>query len=211
MYLRDKSGFLGRLASDEKGAKTGMQRKIRWGAALLLAFTVVGVDAASVGAQSHEFIANKTGKVISKQTDTQIFKTAAGSIECKKASGTGEIKEGSSTTNKEVVTYSGCSGFGGGIKISAAHFEFSAEGHVKLEQQLIIKPEGTSCEVILEPQTLESVGYTNNTGGKVTTSSSVTKIHSFGTGGVCGGEEETAGSYSGSIQAELEGGTLEWK
>jgi hypothetical protein len=63
--------------------------------------------------------------------------------------------------------------------------------------------------VLIEPQTLESLSYTN-TSGKLMAAASVTKIVSKGTGGVCGGEN-TTGSYSGSLEGEIEGGTVEWK
>ena len=39
---------------------------------------------------------------------------------------------------------------------------------------------------------------------------SVTGIHYIPTGGVCGSKEGTNGTYSGSIQGELVGGTVEW-
>jgi hypothetical protein len=181
------------------------------GLGLLAVSAIAGVSAVSVSASGHEFVASATGKVKSKQTNPQVFKTSAGTIECTHATGTGEIKELKSVTHKEVITYEGCTGFGGGIKISPVHFEFNANGSARVEKQVILYPEGLGCEVILEPQTLESLGYTNNSGGTVTAGATVNKIHSFGTGGMCGGEEETQGTYSGSIKAELEGGTLQWK
>ena len=74
---------------------------------------------------------------------------------------------------------------------------------------MYVKPEGAGCEVLIEPQTLESLSYSNSS-GKVTASATVIKIVSKGTGGDCGGEN-TEGSYTGDIQAEVEGGTVEWK
>lgn len=176
---------------------------------MLAALAVAAVGAASVSATGHEFVASTTGKVKSKGTNTQIFKTGAGTIECTTVTGTGEIKVLKSATHKEVLTYTGCSGFGGPIKVSSAHFEFNANGSARLEKRVTITPEGLGCEVLVEPQTLESIGYSNSS-GKVTASANVFSIHSLGTGGVCGGEN-TEGSYTGSITAELEGGTLEWK
>jgi len=186
-----------------------MQRITLFWVVLLSAFSIAGVSAVSVSANGHEFITSKTGKTKSKGTNAQIFKTGAGTIECTTVTGTGEMSETKSVTHKEVLTYSGCSGFGMGIKVTAAHFEYNANGSARLEKTVYVTPEGAGCEVLIEPQTLESISYTNAS-GKITSTAVVGKIHSRGTGGACGGEN-TEGSYTGSIQGEIEGGTAEWK
>jgi hypothetical protein len=188
-----------------------MQRLTILGMVLLAALAVIGVETASVSASGHEFIASKTGKTKSKETDAQIFKTGAGTLECTTVTGTGEIKEGKSLAHKEVYTYSGCSAFGSKVKVTAAHFEFSAEGPVKLENEVTITPTNGECETVIEPQTLEHANYEDKSGGKVEAHATATGIHSKGTGGSCGSGENTEGSYSGAVLGELEGGTLEWK
>jgi hypothetical protein len=186
-----------------------MQRITMLGLALTAALALAAIAAVSVSATGHEFVASKTGKTKSKSTTAQIFKTGAGTLECTGASGSGEIKELKSATHKETITYTGCSAFGGNVTISAAHFEFSANGSVRLEKTVIIKPIGAECEILVEPQVLEEVQYKNDS-GKVKAGSSLFHIHSIGTGGSCGGEN-TEGSFSGSALGELEGGTIEWK
>jgi hypothetical protein len=187
-----------------------MQRITLFWVVLLSAFAIAGVSAVSVSANGHEFIVSKTGKTKSKGTSAaQVFKTGAGTIECSTVTGTGEMKETTSVTHKEVLNYSGCVGFGMAITVTAAHFEFNANGSAKLEKTVYVTPEGAGCEVLIEPQTLESLSY-SNASGKVTATATVTKIHSRGTGGDCGAEN-VEGSYSGKIQAEVEGGTVEWK
>jgi hypothetical protein len=186
-----------------------MQRITLFWVVLLSAFAIAGVSAVSVSANGHEFIVSKTGKTKSKGTNAQVFKTGAGTIECSTVTGTGEMKETTSVTHKEVLTYSGCIGFGMSIKVTAAHFEYNANGSAKLEKTVYVTPEGAGCEVLIEPQTLESLSYSNSS-GKVTASANVSKVHSKGTGGDCGGEN-TEGTYTGDIQAEAEGGTVEWK
>jgi hypothetical protein len=186
-----------------------MQRITLFWVVLLSAFAIAGVSAVSVSASGHEFIVSKTGKTKSKGTNSQVFKTGAGTIECSTVTGTGEMKESTSVTHKEVLTYSGCVGFGMAITVTPAHFEFNANGSAKLEKTVYVTAESAGCEVLIEPQTLESLSYTNSS-GKVTASATVTKIHSRGTGGSCGGEN-VEGSYTGKIQAEVEGGTVEWK
>lgn len=179
------------------------------GVVLLSAFTLAGVGAGSVSANGHEFITNGTGKTKSKGTNAQKFKTSAGTIECSTVTGTGEVKETKMVTHKEVLTYSGCIGFGANLKVSPAHFEFNANGTAKLETQVVVTSASLTCEVLIEPQTLKTLAYANES-GKVKATANVSGIQSIGTGGVCGGENNE-GSYTGSIQGELEGGTVEWK
>ena len=188
-----------------------MKRIMILGVALLTIFAVVAVDAVSVSASGDEFYASKAGKTKSKQTGAQVFKTSVGTLECSEVSGTGTIAAGSSSSHKEVFTYSGCFASGSGMKISAADFEFYATGAVKLENTVIIEPNNKECEIVLEPQTVEGgATYENKSGGKVEAEADALKIHSKGTGGNCGGTS-TSGSYMGSDLGELESGTIEWK
>ena len=181
-----------------------------FGVILLSATTFVGVGAVSVSANGHEFVANKTGKTTSKGTNHQVFKTGAGTIECTTVTGTGKIEALTFTAHKEVLTYSGCSGFGVALNITPAHFEFNANETANLEKRVTVSSESLTCSVWIEPQTLNNITYSNGS-GKLFASATVTGIHSIPTGGKCGSKENTEGSYSGSIEAELEGGTVEWK
>jgi hypothetical protein len=187
-----------------------MKRIMILGVALLAIFGVVAVDAVSVSASGDEFVASKTGKTKSKETNAQIFKTSAGTLECAEVSGAGEFKAGSSSSHKEVFTYSGCTAFGTRATMTPADFEFFAAGSVKLENTVEISVGGGECEIVLEPQTVEKATYTNKSGGKLEAEANALKIHSKGTGSGCGGSS-TSGSYTGSILGELEGGTIEWK
>jgi hypothetical protein len=187
-----------------------MQRIVTFGMILLAGLAIAGASAVSVSASNDEFVASKLGKTKSKGTSSlQKFKTSAGTIECTEASGTGEIKALGSTTHKEEVTFGGCTGFDGKVTISTADFEYEASGPAKLENKVTIQPEGVSCHVVIEPQSFETLTYEAAGSGKLKSVASISKIHYKGNGGVCGGEGE--GSYSGTIQAELEGGMLEWK
>jgi hypothetical protein len=186
-----------------------MQRITLFWVVLLSAFAIAGVSAVSVSASGHEFIVSKTGKTKSKGTNGQIFKTGAGTIECTTVTGSGEMKELNMVTHKEVFTYSGCTGFGMTITVSPADFEFNANGSARLENTVEVTSASLGCEVLIEPQTLNSIGYANS-GGKVTATATVTKIVSTGTGSPCGGKN-AEGSYSGSIKGEVEGGNVEWK
>jgi len=185
-----------------------MKRIIVLGAALLVTFGVVAVDAVSVSASGDEFVASKTGKTKSKQYGSQVFSTGSGTLECTKVTGSGEIKEGKSTAHKEVFTYSGCKAFGSVATMSAADYEFNASGSVRLENTVKISV-GGECEISIEPQTVETASYANKS-GKVEAEASAGKIHSKGSGGSCGGSS-IEGTYDGTVIGELEGGTIEWK
>jgi len=185
-----------------------MRRISMFGTALLTAFAIVGVSAVSVSASGREFSASKFGKTVSRGLNAQVFKTAAGTIECTAVFGTGEVTELKSVTRKEVITYSGCTGFGVVIKVSPVHFEFNANGSARIEEAVTLSSESLTCEVRIEPQTLESLSYKNSS-GTVKVSANVTGVRSVPSGGVCGSHESTEGSYTGKIQAELEGGTVE--
>jgi hypothetical protein len=187
-----------------------MRRIVILGVAMVAAFAVVAVDAISVSASGDEFVASKVGKIKSKG-GAQKFKTSAGTIECTEVTGSSEVTELKSVTHKEVLTFVNCTGFGSTVVISNAHLELNANGSAKLEKRVTLKPEGAGCEVLIEPQTLESFGYSNAAGGKVDVEPSASKIHSKGTGGACGSGENTEGTYSGTIVSELESGTVEWK
>jgi hypothetical protein len=187
-----------------------MKRIVLLGVALLVAFSVVAVDAISVSASGSEFAANKTGKIKSKQMNVQMFKTSAGTIECKEVSGSSETTELKSVTHKEVLTFNNCTGFGGNVTISVADVELNANESAKLEKRVTIKPEGAGCEVRIEPQSFVGISFSNAAGGKITVELNMSAIHSKGTGGECGGEN-TEGSYSGKVVSELEGGAIEWK
>jgi len=188
-----------------------MRRIVILGLALGAAFSVAAITAVSVSATGHEFVANKTGKTKDKETNAQIFKTGAGTLECASVVGTGEITALKSVTHKETLTYSECEAFGySDVKITPAHFEYSANGSARIEETIIISPEGSGCEILIEPQTMEGMSYKNEPTGKITAKANVFKITSKGTGHVCGAENKE-GSYTGSVAATLEGGTIEWK
>jgi hypothetical protein len=186
-----------------------MQRIMIFGMSLLSALVIAGASAVSVSASGHEFVASKLGKTKSKSTEVPVFATSAGAVECNEVNGTGEVTALKSEKHKEVLTFTGCIGFGGTVKISTAEFEYNANGPMKLENKVTITPTGLSCHVVIEPQTVESLYYEDDS-GKLTSEANVFKIHSKGTGGDCGGEN-TNGSLTTTIVAELEGGTLEWK
>jgi hypothetical protein len=187
-----------------------MKRIAMLGMALLAVVAIGGANAISVSANGHEFIASKLGKTKSKGPSSQVqaFKSSGFAIECAAVTGSGEITETHSTTHKEALTFSGCTGLGGGVSVSTADFDYNANGPATLEKRVLIAPEGMSCEIVIEPQTVEGLTY-ENVSGKLKSNSSIGKIKIKPTSSECGNGTEA--SYVGTINAELEGGTLEWK
>ncbi|HEV3045860.1 MAG TPA: hypothetical protein VGY13_00725 [Solirubrobacteraceae bacterium] len=186
-----------------------MKRIAMVGMAILAVVAIGGANAISVSASGHEFGASTSGKTVSHGTTEQRFKTSAGTIECETVSGSGTISAGKSTMHKEVLDFGECTGFGKSINVSAAYFEYNANGPAKLEKEVKVTSPSLGCELIIEPQTVESLSYESVSGGKLISKATINKVKAKGTGGVCGGPTEA--SYTGTIEAELEGGTLEWK
>jgi hypothetical protein len=189
-----------------------MKRIVMLGLALMAACSMAGISAISVSATGAEFVASKTGKTKGKQNNAQVFKTGAGTLECSTVTSIGEITALKSTMHKETLTYSGCVAFGyTEVTVSAAHFEYSANGSARLEETITITPVGAGCSIQIEPQTVEGMTYKNESTGQISAKANVAKIVSKGTGGECGGENR-AGTYTGSVEAELEGSssTVKW-
>jgi hypothetical protein len=186
-----------------------MKRIAMLGMALLAVVAIGGANAISVSASGHEFGASTSGKTVGHGTSMQRFKTSAGTIECETVTGSGTISAGKAATHKEVLDFGECTGFGKPISVSPADFEFNANGPAKLEKEVKVTSPTLGCELIIEAQTVESLSYETASGGKLVSKASIGKVKAKGTGGVCGGATEA--SYTGTIEAELEGGTLEWK
>ncbi|HTA12330.1 MAG TPA: hypothetical protein VK765_02830 [Solirubrobacteraceae bacterium] len=187
-----------------------MKRIVMLGMALLAVVAIGGASAISVSASGHEFIASKLGKTKSKGSGIQVFKASGFLIECSSVTGSGEITELHSTTHKEVLNFSGCSGLGGDVSVSTADFDYNANGPATLEKRVLIAPEGMSCEIVIEPQAVEGPLAYETVSGKLKSNSNVGKVKIKPTSAECGSATEA--SYSGTINAELlEGGTLEWK
>jgi hypothetical protein len=185
-----------------------MKRIAMVGMALLAIVAIGGANAISVSASGHEFGASTTGKTVSHGTSMQRFKTSAGTIECETVTGSGTISSGKAETHKEVLDFGECTGFGKNISVSAADFEYNANGPAKLEKEVKVTSPTLGCELIIEAQTVNSLSY-EAVSGKLISKASIGKVKAKGTGGVCGSNQEA--SYTGTIEAELEGGTLEWK
>lgn len=172
------------------------------------AFSAVAV----AGASAAEFTASETGNLVGTQTSEQEFTTGGGgSVVCKKANTTGEITSTEASSQKVTVKYSECRAFGFvSATISDAEYTLHADGTVDVLNTITITVPLGFCSVTVKPQNgLESVSYTNETGGKIEQHSAVSGIKSSHSGGLCSSGEN--GTYSGSnIVERVGGGSLEW-
>jgi hypothetical protein len=179
--------------------------------AAVLALSAVAVASAS----AHEFVASKEGTLKgTNNSEIHKFTTAAGTVECLKATGSGKVKGLKFKTQKVKVAYGECTTSSGTISatVSEAEFEFNAEGTVTVLNT--IKSESDGCTVTVGPtgnSGLKSVTYENKS-GKVNLKSNVGGITYSASSGCAGGEKTgTAGEYVGNEETELVSGTLEWK
>ncbi len=177
-----------------------------------VALIVLAAPLAS-SASAHEFVASKIGKGKVRSTTAQVFKTAAGDVECAKASGNFEVTAlKGETLEVPKLAYTECTGFGVAVSVSAGDYEFKASGTVSFKKSLAISPEGLGCEIVFGMKGnsgLEKVSYADSV-GKLRIAEELTGLAYTGTGGACGGTS-SGGRYDGDLEVELEGGTIEWK
>ena len=119
----------------------------KWNTSIVVALIVlVGALPASASAQGFKITKIGKGKMVSGSA--QLIKTAAGTIECNKASAALEF-----TALEFVVldapklAYSECNGLGGAVHVTTAALEFDANGSMQLEKAMTIEPENAGCEL----------------------------------------------------------------
>jgi hypothetical protein len=177
----------------------------------LVAVVALGL-AGAASASAHEFIASKTGTTKATNTNTQVFTTPTGRVECTKLTATGKVAALKSKTEASTVKYSGCTAFGLAATITTAKYLFSAEGSVKVTNTITINVPAGSCSVKVGPtgnSALKTIKYVNKS-GKIEVQAGVSGITFTTTGGLCGSGGKTA-TYKGNALNALTGGTLEWK
>jgi hypothetical protein len=152
-------------------------------------------------------------KVAAGSGGEQLFKTKAGTIDCKALSLT-EGEEPSETESAGLglaVQFEECKAFEKAATVKPVELEFSAEGNLSLGTSLEVS--ATECTVTFpasKNQTLGKVTYSNES-GKVEIEPSVTGLTSEGSGSGCSYSSESGGTYSGkSLVGWATSGTLEW-
>jgi hypothetical protein len=175
----------------------------KWNTAIVALIVLAGTLPASAAAQGFKITKIGKGKIVSGST--QVFDTAAGDIECKKASAALEF-----TALEFVVlevpklAYSECSGLGGTAHVTTAALEFDANGAMQLEKAMTIEPEAAGCSFVFERATGEAVSYSITKSGLLVLDLDISNLPYSGTGGVCGGSGKA--TYNGVLEAEDTGG-----
>ena len=182
----------------------------------LVAILAVGLTAAV--ASAHEFESSVNGNLFPDGNSTQTFKTGSGpAVECGKV----DIEEGKATTGTQNsilvgIGYLNCkvkvSIFSFEATVSLAKYKFLASGLAHLENLVLISVPVAGCSIDVPAQNnLEHVAYLNVPTNGVTIDALVSGIDSIGSGGECGTGLSSNGTYTGSTETLVAGGTIKWK
>jgi hypothetical protein len=176
----------------------------KWNTSIVVAVIVlVGALPASASAQG--FKITKIGKGKMAAGSAQLIKTAAGTVECKKASAALEFTALEfSVLEVPKLEYSECTGLGGSVRVTPAVLQFNAGGAMQLEKVMTIEPEGAGCSLVFERATGEAVSYSITKSGLLMLDLDISKLPYSGTGGICGGSGKA--TYTGVLEAEDTGG-----
>ncbi|HEU4737639.1 MAG TPA: hypothetical protein VFS54_01015 [Solirubrobacterales bacterium] len=175
---------------------------------LVAVFALSAIGAANASAA--EFTASTEGALTAESNANQVFKINGGadSVVCTTIAVTGKaVKSGSA--QEATVHYSNCTGpLGSPVDPFSATYLFTAGGTVHIVEEVTLKVKtilGT-CHISVPKQTVSSVAYTNEAGGKVKIAPKVTKITYTTTGFPCpaGGND---GTYEGNSVIGVTGGT----
>lgn len=185
---------------------------------VVLLILVCALSAIGAANASATFTYSATGSLHGHPETTQVFNTGTGEVACTGATVTGAIVSTNASELELTTHYSGCKAFGiVGVHISTATYLFTTSGEVHVLEPITITVTKTlftaHCTVTVPAQTLNKVDYaTTGTAGSthVTITSTITGIHSTGTGGVCNGTN-TNGTYTGAKTiARVGGGWIEF-
>ena len=183
-----------------------MQRFKPIGLTLAAMFALSAAVTATAGAST--FLSTVTGSIKAVATQTQVFTTAAGKVECTALSATNGSAALSALTQLVVIQYSNCKAFGLAATVSPAHYLFSADnGLVTIDNQITIK--ATACQVTVPPQMVYTVKILD-TPLWIIFEPNVTGITSEGSGTACTYAKESKGTYTGSSLVSVAGGSISW-
>jgi hypothetical protein len=185
----------------------------------VVAFSAV----AAAGASAEEFVASKAGKLSGKAVNTQEFKTGTGATAtCTEVKPGGEIVSLKTTELAPTFAYSGCRISGiGSASVGLADFTFILPFLGTILDDIAFKASvlGVKCTFQVDDQTFggsSGEGRYINKSGKIEIEMKVTKladeVTESNSKALCGeAGEKKEGTYTGDVELELEGGTLEVK
>jgi hypothetical protein len=163
-------------------------------------------------ASGHEFVASKLGKGKARSTTVQLFDVNGETIECAKASGPFEVTTLHSEAIDVSLSYQECTGFKQPVEMSSGSYEFKASGTLTFRKALTISLSEAECDFVFGAaanRDREIVSYANSS-NKLRLVQELSGLSYTGSGGICGAGG-TEGKLDGTLELELEGGTIEWR
>jgi hypothetical protein len=179
--------------------------------ALVAVFVMSAIGAGS--ASAHEFVASKEGTLKNKENFNTVFTLNVGAFECKTETSEGHVTKGAQKAIIEKVQYKNCVIFGKALTVTPAEYEFGAEEWVSLLNKVVFTMSSSKCTITLEPtegKDLNGASYANLAGGKLKVTSNMKNIAYKTAGANCGTGGQN-GTETKQLEAELPGGTIEWK
>ena len=161
----------------------------------------------SSAAAHPEFLASAAGLALTgKATETQVFKTKFGNVECTALTVSGTTGATRSLDQHVTVVYSKCKAFGLAAVITPALYLFLSLHFVHVQKPITIT--ATGCVLTVKPQTVGTVAFTT-VGSELLITPSVTGIAYEGTGSACSGSAKD-GTYAGTSLVSAIGGSIGW-
>jgi hypothetical protein len=176
----------------------------------IIGMTLVAMLALSGVASAHNFNATKAGALSRVSNTPQVFKTGAGSeVTCSTDAVTGSAVSGNSLHQLVDISYSGCKVLGFvNAEVSLAQYLLSADLLALLENTVIINIPFV-CHITVKPQHFPTGLLFTNKGSNLVETTHVSGIKSEGSGSECGTVSST-GTYTGTTEVAVAGGTLSW-
>jgi hypothetical protein len=190
--------------------------KIKIGVLLAAVVAVFAVSAAPAMSFT-EFVQKGAKSGNQGKGGKQVFKTKTGNVECEEEKSNGGSKAEKQTKGAfEEVKYEKCKAFGVATTIPPLKYLFKPNNTVGIQNKIIIKPEGSECEIEVGPienNELGQVKYINNNPG-ITIEAHQKEIITYTVlkngNGLCTGTKGVAhnGSYDGVAKTETYSGSL---
>jgi len=180
----------------------------------LVAAAVVAVTIASsvAPAEAHEFVASKTGTLVTAEKGKATFKFGSEKVTCE-TSVAGKVSATKEEDQSIEVKLENCEGFGAKLSASKIEDELEAEGSAPdFGADLVLKDEAAKCEVTLDGIGEEDTAeYSGTHALKIKTKAKGINYES--SGGSCGTKEvvDTSGELEANTTAEIPCANMEWK
>ena len=174
---------------------------------VIIAASVVATVTAATAVAAPEFLSSVAGGALTgKATETQVFTTNFGSMECAALTASGTTPTPRSSELHVTQTYGKCKAFGLTAIVTKALYLFLANGNIHVTKSYTITT--TGCILTIKAQTIRTVKYSNS-GTEIVLTPELSGIAYEGTGTACSGSAKN-GTLVGKSQIGVIGGTISW-